>query len=283
MLKESGEPSRVNSETSGTPSLIPPAPDASALVPGIALPYGELQHAVTYLALTRLLRITGIVNIIQGLALLSGPILVIWIIFTELHMGIYFRHILPLPYSLLIFVFGLLSFTDFILGFVFLITRSTTSLLLLAVSGKWHLYRRYRQLGPCLEHAPRPATLREASELLHRISSSKIKTTPDLIHFISAGNWRGLLGDDMAILVRYSSLGIRFSIDDIRFISPDEFSLTPMKRTISTLFSNWLSVSCRIDDLNMKGIISPACFERYQAWKTNNPIHIDSVPVGRQN
>ncbi|MHB0939594.1 MAG: hypothetical protein ACYDCO_08390 [Armatimonadota bacterium] len=252
-------------ETTGQSSLIPPAPDASALVPGIALPYGELQHAVTWLALVRTLHTAGIFNILQGIMLLSVPMLIFYFI---MRIGVAFKPNL-LPHSLLamLFVIGLLGIILFVLGIVFLANQSPASLMLLAVSGHWDFYRRYRQLGPYLIHAPRPAMLQEATELLQRISSGNIKAASDLIHFNSAGRWRGLLQDDLAILVRYPLHANRFSIEDVRFLSPAEFSLTPLKQTVAVIpFGRWLVVSCRIDDLQINGIISPEYFERYQAW-----------------
>jgi hypothetical protein len=269
-----------------TMTSIPPTPVTAAVSPGLVLPYGELQHAATYLAVVRMLRVIGIGNIVWGavlmiIGLLSAIGSMTWL------SGSDSSTVMLLAIGAVIGALGLAfigegvwliakpsangllvaAITMFVTGVVCL--RGILALIVFIAYGL-ALLKRHKKYGPVMTHRPSEAMLRQAGELLDKLLKAARKKSPDIIEILTATvfmkrRWRGLLLDDLAILASHEARIFGYTIADIYFLPPNGFSI---EITGKSLTRRWLKGVLVVDNTRHKGRMLAESYQRYQAWLT---------------
>jgi hypothetical protein len=262
-----------------SPTIIPPPPMrvGPASTSGVVIQYGELQHAAIYLGMTRVLRGYGIGNIIFGVILC---VLSVAFLLQPDHafslLGGLFCGIIGLAFIgegvWLIAApsaAGLLvaAITMFVSAVIFLL-YNVVVLVVLIIAGV-SLITRYKKYGPLMTTRPSAAMLKEAGALLDQIQKGKRKNTANLIEFSSVSAfrrrlWRGLLLDNMAVLIGYDGRSFGRTIVDIYFLPPSGFKIDVSRREV---VGRWLKAKLFVSDLQMSGTMPPECYDRYQSWK----------------
>lgn len=131
------------------------------------------------------------------------------------------------------------------------------------------LIHRYRIYGPSMDERPDESMLSEAKALLDRLQQAIREDSTDTLRFsCNAENfvrrlWVGLLQDDMVVLIGYERRFLFHEIADVCFLSPAELSIDMTSREV---IGRRLKGTLTVQEYTFKGIISPECYARYEAW-----------------
>lgn len=266
---------------------VPPPPPISAAALPTALPYGALEQAAVYLGMARTLRGIGIGQIIWGVLIItisiimanmpgvsSTPTSALLIGIIGGLFGLFFIGqgiwliVAPSAVGLLV-----AAITMFVLAAVFL---GRILLMLVLIFYGVALIKRYKKYGPLMEAKPPPDMLTQAGELLNRLQKAARKHAPELVEFSASDMltrrlYRGLLLDNLAVVITLEKRLFGRGIGDIYFLSPAEFTIEVSKKE---LIGKWLKGTISVREQQAKGTIPPECFERYQAWKLPAMPHI---------
>ncbi|HEX2951360.1 MAG TPA: hypothetical protein VHV83_17585 [Armatimonadota bacterium] len=277
----------------GTNISVPPAPVQQSVVPPtpvpvvmqqMSVPYGDLQQAATYLAMKRTLRGIGIGNIIWGIFLIAFGILYTTIIKSS-----------DVAAMVVIAINGLLGLVFIAEGIWLLAAPSANGLLVAAISmfaaGALSiprillviilvlygvsLLKRYKKYGPLMTVTPTPIMAEQAGALLSLLLKAKRAHSPNIIEFRGSDAfarhlWRGLLQDNMVIMIGFESRLFGQSIADIYFLPPTGLSIvTSKKALIGKLMKGTMAIN---NEITLSGTISPECVARYDAWKEKNRL-----------
>jgi hypothetical protein len=255
---------------------------------GTTLPYGELQHAATYLGMARTLRGIGIGNIVWGAILLVISIvmslsggtskteaLVSCAIFLVFSLGFIAEGVwlIVAPSSTGLLVAAISMFLN-----ALLFGRGILILILLIAYGVV-LIQRYKKYGPLMAQPPASTSLAQAAELLDKLQKAKRQQSPDLIEFnvprtLMRRLWRGLLQDNLIVLVALETRLFGRAIAEVYFLPPAEISIEVTRKEF---MGKWLKGTLVIADQKPeKGTIPPECFERFQVWQQQ--YIVPSVP-----
>ncbi len=280
--------------------LVPPTPAVSGHAP-LILPYGELQHAATYLGIARSLRGVGIGQIVYGVIQL---LVALFFAIQFFSFGAAVSTVGPL----LLIVAGLLASVigvGFIAGGIWLITAPSARAMLMAAVGMFvsaglfllhgrvgllivilvvygiTLLKRYKKYGTIMEQRPTDIMLAQAGELLDTLRKAKRGKAPELIEF-STGDafarrlWRGLLRDNLLVFVVLEARMIGYSIADVLFLPPAGLEIDVHRRAA---LSRWLKATFYVNDQKIKGTIPPECYERFLAWKQHPATGMPHAPT----
>lgn len=267
-------------------SSIPPPPVLSTAMPmantGVVLQYGELQHAATYLGMARALRGIGIGNIVWGFILIIIAIVLSPAVQHSTGTNAKVLLVMSILYGVFAIIFiaegiwltaspsaaGLMTAAITMFVSAGLFVRGIVLLLALVFYGV-ALIKRHKKYGPLLAQRPAPEMLAQAKVLLDKLEKAKRKKAPELIEFSSSDAfarrlWRGLLQDNLIVLIALESRIIGRSIADVYFLPPSGLMIDIARKEF---IGKWLKGTMYINDLKMNGTIPPECYERYQAWK----------------
>ncbi len=269
------------------PQLFTPQEPVEAMA---TLAYGELQHAAIYLGMARTLRGMGIGQLVTG---------VIWIA-----LGVYFWFksqgaLTPSSsYNLGVSVIFLLTGLWLIgSGIWFVATSSETAMQVAGVSmivigGIFALYsilvaiilifygievlRRRKRYGPLMTSKPSETMRQQAGVLLDTLLKAKRKKSPDIIEFSSSTAtarrlWRGLLQDNLLVLIALDSRIIRRHIADVFFLPPSGLAIDISRREV---WGTWLKGTFIVGEQKVTGTIPRECYERYQAWQARHGLTV---------
>ena len=116
---------------------------------------------------------------------------------------------------------------------------------------------------------PAPEMMKQAGLLLDKLRKATRKKSPELIEFSSSDAlarklWRGLLQEDMLVLIATEKRLFSFAIADIYFLAPYEITIESSRKE---LIGKWLKGTMQIHEQKIKGTIPPECLERFQTWQ----------------
>ena len=262
-------------------TAIPPPAIKPVMQPAEVMSYGELQHAAIYVAMTRSLRGIGIGQIIWGVLLTA-----IWFAIT-LHAsstGNEGAGVL-LIITIVIACFGAILIA---VGIWLIVSPSAIGLLIAAISMfvvaaisirgilvslilifyGIALIKRYKKYGDALTQRPTPALKAQAEQLLNKLQKARGINSPDLLEFnssdaFSRNYWKGLMMDNLVILVEYEARIIGRSIGEVFFLAPYELNIDMSGKKIS---GKWLKAKFIIRELKFNGKIPTECYARYENW-----------------
>lgn len=148
-----------------------------------------------------------------------------------------------------------------------LFIRGILGLLILVFYGI-ELLKRHKKYGPLMEQRPDRLMMEQATVLLNKLQKSARKKAPDLIEFSSAEAfarhlWRGLLQENLIVLVRYDLRAFRRSIADVYFLSPGELNIDVSRKEV---LGKWLKGTLTVQGQKFNGTIPPECYARYEQW-----------------
>ena len=264
-----------------TTTLPPPPPPLPTMAVADALPYGKLQQAVVYMGMTQTLRKIGLGHIIFGVFLVAiGAIL-----------AFNGREFLGIPSTVMMAIYGVLGMMFLAEGIWLTVAPSAVGLLVAAISlfvaavffcngiilliilicYGIVLIKRYQKYGPLMAQLPAPAMQAQATDILTKLTKARRKKSPDLIEFSASDAlarrlWRGLLQEDMVILIALESRLFGKSIAEVYFLPTGGLQIDLGRRE---LLGKWLKATFHIADLTVKGTIHPECYRRFEAWQNH--------------
>jgi len=261
--------------------VLPPPPVAQTMQPGDILPYSELQQAAIYCGMARTLRGIGIGNILWGIVIILFGVTNAMSALSGVSVTTTIGLVFGVAYIFFGVVFiaegiwliaapsasGLLvaAFTMFVSCVLFI---AGPLLIIVLVLFGLSLIRRYQKYGPLMAERPAPAMMAQAGELLNRLRKAARKRTLELIEFNSAGAfvrrmWRGLLQDNLVVLIAYEKRFFGMAIEDIYFLSPEEISIDVKGKV---LIGKMLKGTLMVQGKQFTGTIPPVCYDRYEVW-----------------
>lgn len=258
--------------------MIPPTP-ISPVNPDTILPYGDLQQAAIYLGMERTLRGIGVGKIILGVILIIfsvGGLIGLSISATSLDIVF---HAIYAIFGLWFIVEGIwllvapsatgllvAAISMFVAGLLFF--RLIPALIILIGAGA-ALLNNYRKYGPVMARHPTPEMATMAGRLLDKLQKAKWQKSPDIIEFNSAVSsarrlWRGLLQENLVIMVVLEERFFGKSIADIYFLPPGELRIdVSRKEPVGKKLKGIL----HFNDVREDGTLPPECYQRFEEWK----------------
>lgn len=235
----------------------PPPPEATPISGIEALPHGELQHALIYVAANRIMRPSYVVSIVMGLVLL------IILLFMVL-VGVSWSPVGKFPYVvvgiIVLCLIGLIVITDVIQSLYCLLSPQKAAQV---TARKLHM----TEWAALLTVEPSSERQECARQLLGKLFNAPADSSSDIIEFhymehLSALSWRGLLLDDLVLLYHQDMNGGR-TPRNLHFLFPVELEVqetgVQKGKKVKAVFT--------VGEKKYTGWISTVCLERYQKWK----------------
>jgi hypothetical protein len=241
---------------------IPPPPPAQSTSAVEALPHGEFQHAVLYIAAYRNLRQLSLSGITVGLVIILLSVVFCTILSLS---GVTWRAIPQYMDALQISILGI-----FFACIIFIVVKGILGLtlsmkIIMRLLAKNPFNKRAAEL---LATVPSVEMLERARKVFDHFSTAPVKTSPDIIEFFcddkgSSLYWRGLLLDNLLLLHGRYLADPQCSPHNLHFLFPGEFQIEetgPEK-------GKKVKVSVVVGYQQYKGSMATDCLERYWAWK----------------